>query len=109
MRLALLPRVPFGRREIGKWVPIDGDGLGDRRGAMCIAECAEITDQPIAHWWGVNAGRAEPIGNAFEGSSIKVTNKGGVMVDKARVIKTDIEADNGVIHVIDTVMLPSGQ
>jgi uncharacterized surface protein with fasciclin (FAS1) repeats len=43
-----------------------------------------------------------------EGSSIivKIT-KGGVFVDKAKVIKTDIEADNGVIHVIDTVILPS--
>ena len=30
----------------------------------------------------------------------------GVMVDNANVIKTDIEASNGVIHVIDTVILP---
>lgn len=34
-------------------------------------------------------------------------NAGGVKVDNARVIKADIMADNGVIHVIDTVMLPS--
>ena len=42
-----------------------------------------------------------------EGSevSIKVTN-GTVMVDKAKVIKTDIETKNGVIHVIDTVIMP---
>jgi uncharacterized surface protein with fasciclin (FAS1) repeats len=42
-----------------------------------------------------------------EGSevSIKVTN-GTVTVDKAKVIKTDIETTNGVIHVIDTVILP---
>jgi uncharacterized surface protein with fasciclin (FAS1) repeats len=32
---------------------------------------------------------------------------GGVMVDSANVVKADIMADNGVIHVIDTVMLPS--
>ncbi len=32
---------------------------------------------------------------------------GTAMVDKAKVIKTDIEASNGVIHVIDTVMLPA--
>jgi len=31
---------------------------------------------------------------------------GGVMVDNAKVVKTDIAADNGVIHVIDTVVLP---
>jgi len=29
-----------------------------------------------------------------------------VMVDNARVIKTDITASNGVIHVIDAVILP---
>jgi uncharacterized surface protein with fasciclin (FAS1) repeats len=29
-----------------------------------------------------------------------------VMVGKAKVIKTDIECSNGVIHVIDTVLLP---
>jgi uncharacterized surface protein with fasciclin (FAS1) repeats len=32
-----------------------------------------------------------------------------VMVDKARVVKTDIAASNGVIHVIDTVLLPQGE
>jgi uncharacterized surface protein with fasciclin (FAS1) repeats len=31
---------------------------------------------------------------------------GGVMVDNAQVTKTDILTSNGVIHVIDTVMLP---
>jgi uncharacterized surface protein with fasciclin (FAS1) repeats len=29
------------------------------------------------------------------------------MVDNAKVVKTDISAKNGVIHVIDTVILPS--
>lgn len=42
-----------------------------------------------------------------EGSSAKVTAKGGkVMIDKATVTKTDIVCDNGVIHVIDSVILP---
>jgi uncharacterized surface protein with fasciclin (FAS1) repeats len=36
---------------------------------------------------------------------IKV-NGNAVMVDKAHVVKTDIGASNGVIHVIDTVLLP---
>ncbi|MGI9524458.1 MAG: fasciclin domain-containing protein [Hyphomicrobiaceae bacterium] len=31
----------------------------------------------------------------------------GVTVDKANVVKADIKASNGVIHVIDSVMLPS--
>jgi uncharacterized surface protein with fasciclin (FAS1) repeats len=42
-----------------------------------------------------------------EGQSITITaTNGGVMVDNAHVIKTDIVTSNGVIHVIDTVMLP---
>jgi uncharacterized surface protein with fasciclin (FAS1) repeats len=42
-----------------------------------------------------------------EGQSVVIkVSKMGVMVDKAKVIKTDIEASNGVIHVIDTVLMP---
>lgn len=42
-----------------------------------------------------------------EGGSLKISAKGGkVMVDNANVIKTDIVCDNGVIHVIDTVLMP---
>lgn len=42
-----------------------------------------------------------------EGSSLKVSAPAGkVMVDKANVVKTDIAADNGVIHVIDSVIMP---
>lgn len=32
-----------------------------------------------------------------------------VMVHEARVVKTDIAASNGVIHVVDTVLLPPGE
>lgn len=42
-----------------------------------------------------------------QGSSAKITVKEGkVKVDAANVVKTDIEASNGVIHVIDAVILP---
>jgi uncharacterized surface protein with fasciclin (FAS1) repeats len=42
-----------------------------------------------------------------QGQSLNVSTKGGsVMVDNAKVTKTDIGASNGVIHVIDTVILP---
>lgn len=37
--------------------------------------------------------------------TLKVTG-GALMVDKAKVAKADIECTNGVIHVIDTVVLP---
>jgi uncharacterized surface protein with fasciclin (FAS1) repeats len=33
-------------------------------------------------------------------------NNGNVMIDNANVVKTDIQASNGVIHVIDTVIIP---
>jgi uncharacterized surface protein with fasciclin (FAS1) repeats len=41
-----------------------------------------------------------------QGSSITVATMGGVKVDAANVVKTDIVADNGVIHVIDSVIMP---
>jgi len=42
-----------------------------------------------------------------EGSNLAITVKDGtVMVDGAKVVKTDITSSNGVIHVIDTVILP---
>lgn len=42
-----------------------------------------------------------------EGFKVKITVKdGSVMINDAKVIKADIKASNGVIHVIDTVILP---
>ena len=43
---------------------------------------------------------------SVEGSEIDVNGKDGVMVDQAKVIKADIVTDNGVIHVIDAVIMP---
>lgn len=43
-----------------------------------------------------------------EGSKIKLSIKdGAVYVDGAKVVKTDIVCGNGVIHVIDAVIMPS--
>ncbi|WED22190.1 fasciclin domain-containing protein [Vibrio sp. JC009] len=42
-----------------------------------------------------------------QGQSLMVkTNSGNVMIDNAKVVAADIEASNGVIHVIDRVVLP---
>ena len=41
-----------------------------------------------------------------QGSSLTVGTMGGVTVDDAKVTATDIVASNGVIHVIDTVVIP---
>ena len=45
---------------------------------------------------------------AVSGDTIAIaTHGGGVTVDHAHVVKTDIAATNGVIHVIDAVILPA--
>ncbi len=41
-----------------------------------------------------------------QGSKVAVDATMGVMVDQAKVVKADIATSNGVIHVIDTVILP---
>ena len=47
---------------------------------------------------------------AVSGDTLTVMTQGSnVMIDKAQVVKTDIAASNGVIHVIDTVLLPKDQ
>ncbi|HET9215602.1 MAG TPA: fasciclin domain-containing protein [Terriglobia bacterium] len=44
---------------------------------------------------------------SVQGAAIPISVTGGkVMADNANVVKTDIMAGNGVIHVIDTVILP---
>jgi len=41
-----------------------------------------------------------------QGSSVTINATNGVMIDNAKVVKADIETSNGIIHVIDTVILP---
>lgn len=41
-----------------------------------------------------------------QGSNLTVNAMNGVMIDNATVIAADSETFNGVIHVIDTVVLP---
>ena len=50
----------------------------------------------------VKAGKAKTV----QGGELTITTAGGVKVDGANVVKTDIVADNGVIHVIDSVIMP---
>ena len=50
----------------------------------------------------VKAGKVKTV----QGSELTVTTAGGVKVNDAHVVKTDIVADNGVIHVIDSVVIP---
>ncbi len=50
----------------------------------------------------VKAGKVKTL----QGSDLTVTTAGGVKVNDAKVTAVDIAADNGVIHVIDTVLIP---
>jgi len=50
---------------------------------------------------------AETMAETVQGQSLDIDATGdAVMVDEATVVTADIEASNGVIHVIDTVVLP---
>ena len=51
----------------------------------------------------VSAGKVAMVNKKHAKISIK---NGKVMIDKANVVKTDVMASNGVIHVIDRVILP---
>ncbi|TXC67262.1 fasciclin domain-containing protein [Piscinibacter aquaticus] len=50
----------------------------------------------------VKAGKVKTV----QGSELTLGTTGGVTVDAAKVVQADIAADNGVIHVIDSVVLP---
>lgn len=45
---------------------------------------------------------------SVEGSELTFSTTGGVMVNDAKVTTPDVQASNGVIHVIDKVLLPVG-
>jgi uncharacterized surface protein with fasciclin (FAS1) repeats len=42
-----------------------------------------------------------------QGGEVTIMTEGGVKVNDANVVTADIEASNGVIHVIDAVILPA--
>ncbi len=50
----------------------------------------------------IKAGKVKTV----QGSEVTVRTAGGVKIDAANVVKADMVADNGVIHVIDSVILP---
>jgi uncharacterized surface protein with fasciclin (FAS1) repeats len=43
----------------------------------------------------------------IEGSDVKIDSSSGVKVNDATVSTPDVDADNGVIHIIDTVLIPA--
>ena len=45
---------------------------------------------------------------SVNGETLKIATANGVTVNGAKVVTVDVEASNGVIHVIDSVLLPQG-
>ena len=66
------------------------EALADRR---CRITSAQITHD------------SEP--KTVEGGVLAIAVNGGVTVNDATVIQADVEAENGVIHVIDRVLIPA--
>ncbi len=51
----------------------------------------------------VKAGKVATV----QGTEATISTEDGVMIDNAKVVATDVKASNGVIHVIDTVIMPA--
>ena len=43
----------------------------------------------------------------LQGQTVKISKQDGVKINDAKVITTGVEATNGIIHVIDTVLMPA--
>lgn len=43
----------------------------------------------------------------LQGQTLKISKQDGVKINDAKVIASDVQATNGVIHVIDTVLMPA--
>jgi transforming growth factor-beta-induced protein len=53
-----------------------------------------------------NVTSSTSIAMANGGSAAIQVNANGAFIDDARIVQTDIEASNGIIHVIDAVLMP---
>jgi uncharacterized surface protein with fasciclin (FAS1) repeats len=77
-----------------------------------LADVPALTDILLYHVVAGELDAAAVVGSSLietlQGSDLKVTSDGGVYVNDAMVTVTDIVADNGIIHVIDTVVVPPG-
>jgi uncharacterized surface protein with fasciclin (FAS1) repeats len=78
-----------------------------------LADIPALTDILLYHVVPGRVPAADVVGlssaTTVQGSDIAITvNGSSVMVNDANVIATDVDASNGVIHVIDAVILPPG-
>lgn len=75
-----------------------------------LADRAQLTEVLTYHVVAGKVMAADVAGldsaTTVQGSTIAIDTSDGVRINDARVMQADIEASNGVIHVIDTVLLP---
>jgi uncharacterized surface protein with fasciclin (FAS1) repeats len=74
--------------------------LKDKAKLTAVLTCHVVPGKVMAA--DVKAGKVKTV----QGSELTLATTGGVTVDNAKVVKADVVADNGVIHVIDTVVIP---
>lgn len=55
------------------------------------------TSQDVAHWSGTRT---------IDGNLVKITSSHALKFNSSKVVQADINASNGIIHVIDTVLMP---
>ena len=76
-----------------------------------LADPAKLTDVLTYHVVSgrVTAAEAAGLSSAatVQGGDLPISSNGGIHVADATVVAADIEATNGVIHVIDRVLLPA--
>ena len=83
--------------------------LGDEKLKAVVADKELLKKILLAHVVVDKAVYAKDVAalNGEEVNGFKISTKDGVHIGDAKVTKTDIKASNGVIHVIDTVLMPN--
>ena len=117
-----IPDIPFKSSILPKLLD-EGTKLRFRcyKGISCFNACCKRADVTLAPYDIIRLKRRlgmsstdflakhtvpfEMDADGLMGVKLK-TDDQGAMVNQSRIVKTDIECSNGVIHVIDTVLLP---
>ncbi|HUR54514.1 MAG TPA: fasciclin domain-containing protein [Gemmataceae bacterium] len=83
--------------------------LGEEKIKAVVADKELLKKILLAHVITDKAVMAADVGplDGKEVNGFKISTKDGVMIGEAKVTKADIKASNGVVHVIDTVLVPS--